>query len=77
MFLIQVTVSPQPRSWAAIPAVLRVCSRYQLVKPELPQRKMSKNYLKKKVGNKIRKYADGTKLFRPVGQGQTVKYFKD
>lgn len=49
----------------------------QLVKPALPQRKMSKNYLKKEVGSKIRKCADGTKLFRPVGQGQTVKYFKD
>lgn len=76
MFLIQVTVSPQPRSWTAIPAVLRVCSRHT-VKPALPQRKMSKNYLKKKVASKIRKYADDTKLFRPVRQGQTVKYFKD
>lgn len=35
-----------------------------------------KNDLKKKAGSKVRKYADDTKLFRPVGQGQAVKYYK-
>lgn len=41
-FLIQVTVSPQSRSWTAIPAMLNVCSGYKLVKLALPQREVSK-----------------------------------
>jgi len=41
-FLIQVTVSPQSMSWTAIPAMLRVCSGYKVVKPALPQSEMSK-----------------------------------
>lgn len=69
-------MSPQCRSWTAIPAMLRVCSGYKLVKPVLSQI-IVKNDLKKKVGSKVRKCADDTKLFRFAGQGQTVKYYKD